>query len=127
MEVDSNTSRDTFVEKVELKEDSLLNSCLILTRCLSRTGKVDTRDVKSGSYGESRECRLSNLLVEARTASDIDILIAWRYLKLNIRVRSLGQKRFGLLCLVEFVKKVADNFTEIKARPWARAMRGSLG
>ena len=87
MEVDSNNSRDTFVEKVDLKEDSLLNSGLILTRCLSRTGKVDTRDVKSGPYGESRECRLSNLLVEARTASDIDILIAWRYLKLNIRVR----------------------------------------
>ena len=77
MEVYSHKTWNTIQEEVELEEDSLNNSCLVLTGGLDGAGEINVRDIEGVSFSERGEGGLGNLLVKARAASDINVFLAW--------------------------------------------------
>ena len=109
VKVNSNQTRNTFEEEVELQKDSFNNPSLVFAASLDRAGEIDAINIKREPFRQSREGRFGNLLVKTRTASDIDIIFVRRCLKDNIRPGCVSKEGSGLLIFVKSVLKEVDD------------------
>ena len=100
VEVDGYETRDTIEVEVEFEVDSLNNSGQIFACGFGGAGDVDVSDLESETFTEGGEGRLGNLLIKARTAFHVDIVIVGR--GLNVDIRLLGVRK-EILCLFGFI------------------------